>query len=69
MSNRDLRIDFLRGLALLMIFVDHSPWNPLTILTVRTWSFGDAAELFEPAADKVYRHPTFYSIPEGIKNI
>ncbi len=30
---------------------------------------GDAAELFEPAADKVYRHPTFYSIPEGIKNI
>jgi hypothetical protein len=46
MSNRDLRIDFLRGLALLMIFVDHSPWNPLTILTVRTWSFGDAAELF-----------------------
>jgi len=30
---------------------------------------GDAAELFEPAADKVYRHPTFYVIPEGIKNI
>ena len=30
---------------------------------------GDAAELFEPAADKVYRHPTFYAIPEGIKNI
>ena len=25
---------------------------------------GDAGELFEPAADKVYRHPTFYSIPE-----
>jgi hypothetical protein len=46
MSERDLRIDFLRGLALLMIFVDHSPWNPLTVLTLRTWSFGDAAELF-----------------------
>jgi ring-1,2-phenylacetyl-CoA epoxidase subunit PaaB len=30
---------------------------------------GDAAELFEPAADKVYRHPTFYKIPEGVKNI
>jgi len=29
----------------------------------------DAGELFEPAADKVYRHPTFYSIPEHIKNI
>jgi len=46
MSERDLRIDFLRGVALLMIFVDHSPWNPLTIFTLRTWSFGDAAELF-----------------------
>lgn len=46
MSERDLRIDFLRGVALLMIFVDHSPWNPLTVLTLRTWSFGDAAELF-----------------------
>ncbi len=30
---------------------------------------GDAAELFEPAADKVYRHPTFYSIPDNVKNI
>ncbi|WP_374764203.1 1,2-phenylacetyl-CoA epoxidase subunit PaaB [Yunchengibacter salinarum] len=25
---------------------------------------GDA--LFEPAADKVYRHPTFYDIPEEV---
>jgi hypothetical protein len=46
MNDRDLRIDFLRGLALLMIFVDHAPWNPLTLFTLRTWSFGDAAELF-----------------------
>ncbi len=30
---------------------------------------GDAAALFEPAADKVYRHPTFYSIPDNVKNI
>jgi ring-1,2-phenylacetyl-CoA epoxidase subunit PaaB len=30
---------------------------------------GDAAELFEPAADKVYRHPTFYVIPDNVKNI
>ena len=28
-----------------------------------------AGPLFEPAEDKVYRHPTFYSIPEHIKNI
>ncbi len=25
--------------------------------------------LFEPANDKVYRHPTFYSIPKEVKNI
>ena len=28
-----------------------------------------AGSLFEPAEDKVYRHPTFYSIPDHIKNI
>jgi ring-1,2-phenylacetyl-CoA epoxidase subunit PaaB len=25
--------------------------------------------LFDPAADKVYRHPTFYEVPEGVKNL
>ena len=29
----------------------------------------EAGPLFEPAEDKVYRHPTFYSIPDHIKNI
>jgi ring-1,2-phenylacetyl-CoA epoxidase subunit PaaB len=24
---------------------------------------------FDPAADKVYRHPTFYHVPEGAKHI
>ncbi len=27
----------------------------------------DAGAFFEPANDKVYRHPTFYQIPEGVK--
>lgn len=27
----------------------------------------DIGEFFEPANDKVYRHPTFYDIPEGVK--
>ena len=30
---------------------------------------GDAGPLFEPAEDKVYRHPTFYTIPDHIKHI
>jgi ring-1,2-phenylacetyl-CoA epoxidase subunit PaaB len=25
--------------------------------------------LFEPAADKIYRHPTFYTLPPEVKNI
>jgi ring-1,2-phenylacetyl-CoA epoxidase subunit PaaB len=30
---------------------------------------GEAEALFEPARDKVYRHPTFYVIPEEVKNL
>ncbi|HAY08721.1 MAG TPA: 1,2-phenylacetyl-CoA epoxidase subunit B, partial [Thauera sp.] len=26
----------------------------------------DKGELFDPAADKIYRHPTFYEIPEEV---
>ncbi|MCZ6710877.1 MAG: 1,2-phenylacetyl-CoA epoxidase subunit B [Gammaproteobacteria bacterium] len=29
----------------------------------------DADVLFEPARDKIYRHPTFYEIPDEVKNI
>ncbi|MCL4161772.1 UNVERIFIED_CONTAM: hypothetical protein GTU68_061469 [Idotea baltica] len=29
----------------------------------------EAGELFEPAADKVYRHPTFYDLPDELKHI
>jgi len=43
---RDPRIDFLRGFALITIFVDHVPDNPLNIFTMRNYGFADAAELF-----------------------
>jgi ring-1,2-phenylacetyl-CoA epoxidase subunit PaaB len=29
----------------------------------------EAAEFFDPAADKVYRHPTFYYVPDSIKHM
>ena len=29
----------------------------------------DSAELFEPARDKIYRHPTFYDIPDAVKTL
>ena len=29
----------------------------------------ESTALFEPAADKIYRHPTFYTIPDDVENI
>ena len=45
-NDRDLRIDFLRGLALLFIFIDHIPDNGLAHFTLRNFGFADAAEVF-----------------------
>ena len=45
-SERDQRIDFFRGLALIFIFWDHVPHNPLGQITLRNFGFSDAAEIF-----------------------
>jgi ring-1,2-phenylacetyl-CoA epoxidase subunit PaaB len=29
----------------------------------------DAESFYDPADDKVYRHPTFYELPDGIKHM
>lgn len=29
----------------------------------------NADAFFEPASDKIYRHPTFYEVPEGVKHM
>ena len=29
----------------------------------------DSGELFGPAEDKVYRHPTFYKLPDALKHM
>jgi ring-1,2-phenylacetyl-CoA epoxidase subunit PaaB len=29
----------------------------------------ETAAIFEPAEDKIYRHPTFYEIPDGVENL
>ena len=29
----------------------------------------EAGELYEPAADKVYRHPTFYDLPDEVNHM
>lgn len=43
---RDPRIDVFRGLALIMIFINHVPGNPYEYLTIRNLGFADAAEAF-----------------------
>jgi hypothetical protein len=45
-SERDYRLDFCRGLALILIFIDHVPGNPASLWTLRKWAFCDAAEVF-----------------------
>ena len=43
---RDPRLDVLRGLCLVMIFINHVPGNALEVLTTRNFGFSDAAEGF-----------------------
>jgi hypothetical protein len=43
---RDLRLDFFRGLALFCIFIDHLPNNILAAFTLQSVMFSDAAEVF-----------------------
>lgn len=43
---RDARIDVFRGIALVMIFINHMPATPWSVLTLRSWGFSDSAEVF-----------------------
>ena len=45
-SKRDPRLDVLRGLALIIIFIDHVPENLYSFYTMRMYGFSDAAEAF-----------------------
>jgi hypothetical protein len=45
-STRDHRVDFLRGLALASIFINHVPGNLYEKLTHKNFGFSDAAEVF-----------------------
>jgi hypothetical protein len=45
-SRRDDRFDFMRGIALLIIFIDHVPKNVFEPFTLHAYAFCDAAEIF-----------------------
>ena len=45
-TERDLRLDLFRGLALWLIFLDHIPSNWVSWVTIRNYGFSDATEIF-----------------------
>src|SRR5260221_10723632 len=45
-AQRDFRLDFFRGVALILIFIDHIPENVLSYFTLQALGFYDAAEVF-----------------------
>src|SRR5688500_15155861 len=46
LAGRDARLDMFRGLALVMIFINHVPGNFYEAYTSRNFGFSDAAEAF-----------------------
>jgi ring-1,2-phenylacetyl-CoA epoxidase subunit PaaB len=40
---------------------------PSTAITASSPDEKDS--LFEPAADKIYRHPSFYAVPDGVEQL
>jgi hypothetical protein len=46
LSERDLRLDLFRGLALWLIYLDHIPTNIVSWITIRNYGFSDATEIF-----------------------
>ena len=45
-TERDLRLDLFRGVALWLIFLDHIPENVVNWFTLRNYGFSDATEIF-----------------------
>jgi hypothetical protein len=71
---RDLRVDFLRGIALLTIFIDHVPYNRWAAVTQQNFGFSDAAETFVALAGfsavlAYGRHLDKPSPTEGVRKI
>ncbi len=45
-ANRDLRVDFFRGVALWFIFIDHIPGNWIAQFSLRNYALCDSTEVF-----------------------
>jgi ring-1,2-phenylacetyl-CoA epoxidase subunit PaaB len=58
-SARDVYTRRMEGVSLWVV--------PSTAITAS--DPGESAALFGPAEDKVYRHPTFYVVPDNVKHL
>ena len=58
-SARDVYTRRMEGISLWVV-----PSNSITASDP-----GRSSELFAPAEDKVYRHPTFYEVPDSVKHM
>ena len=53
----------------LQAFIEHGHTDrigDLVICQLVTVLISDDTELFEPTASKIYRHPTFYEVPDEV---
>lgn len=65
-AGRDHRIDLVRGLALMMIFVNHITGNIVAELTTRNFGFSDAAEIFVLLAGVASAFAYYRRFEEGL---
>ncbi|SEE10520.1 hypothetical protein SAMN05444161_4863 [Rhizobiales bacterium GAS191] len=68
-SDRVVSVDFWRGIALAIIFIDHMPGGFLAHLTPRNFGFSDAAEIFVFLAGIAASFAYFKRHGEAIRDI
>jgi hypothetical protein len=74
---RDIRLDLVRGLALICIYIDHAPGNVLSVLTLHAYGLCDASEVFVLVAGisaaiayaPVFRQDTTHCIRRVVQRI
>ena len=62
----DALVQFLLLVGHFLHLLAHLRDLPLDLGVLVASDPSDKDELFEPAADKIYRHPTFYDIPDEV---
>jgi hypothetical protein len=64
-SGRIQSVDFWRGAALVEMFVDHVPGNPIALVTSANFGFSDAAEIFVFLSGLVLGYINWPRVAEG----